>query len=84
MHPVFSADTCSLSIGMEAMGAQLHLDITRDSFESKLHREHTSARERIHNDTLYEFLLEKFRYDILLYEWGKNISLVDCSDLDKL
>jgi hypothetical protein len=66
---------------MEAMAAQLHLDITSDSFESHLHHEHTSAQERIHNDTLYEFLLEKFRYDIALYEWSKNTSIVKCAEL---
>ncbi len=66
---------------MEALGAQLALDITRDSFESHLHHEHKSARERINNETLYEYLLEKFRYDIALYEWSKKLSVVKCRNL---
>eukprot|EP00804_Cyclotella_cryptica_P005830 CCRYP_000129-RA/>CCRYP_000129-RA protein AED:0.04 eAED:0.02 QI:0/1/0.33/1/1/1/3/15/851 len=77
----FILDEDCLDEGMETMGAQLHLGITRDSFESHLHHEHKSAQERINNDTLYEFLLEKFHYDIALYEWSKNISIVKCADL---
>lgn len=65
------------------MGAQLHLAITSDAFESHLHHEHKSAKERINNNTLYEFLQKKFRYDIALYEWSKNMSIVKCSDLPK-
>ncbi|KAL7479287.1 hypothetical protein ACHAW6_005022 [Cyclotella cf. meneghiniana] len=79
----FILDEDCLDEGMEAMGAQLHLDITSDSFESHLHHEHTSAQERIHNDTLYEFLLDKFHYDIALYEWSKNMSIVKCTELVK-
>ena len=44
-----------------------------------LHRIHKTARERITNDTLWEFLNDKFRHDIALYEWSKNHSIVKCS-----
>lgn len=36
------------------------------------------ARDRIGHDDVYEFLLEKNRLDIELYEWSKSLSLVKC------
>lgn len=41
-----------------------------------------TARERIGNDTLYEYLMSRFRRDIELYEWSRLISIVDCSHLN--
>ncbi|KAI2498022.1 hypothetical protein MHU86_16459 [Fragilaria crotonensis] len=39
---------------------------------------HPSARERIHNDSLYDYLLRRNTKDIELYNWAKNRSLVKC------
>ena len=38
------------------------------------------ARDRFHNDTLYEYMLEKNTMDLRLYEWSKNLSLVQCNN----
>jgi hypothetical protein len=43
-----------------------------------------TARERLGNDTLWEFLLERNENDIALYEWSKNRSLVVCDTLEKV
>jgi hypothetical protein len=77
----FVLDEECLDESMEAMGNQLGLQITADGFESRKHHYHATARERINNETLYEFLMEKFHYDVALYEWSKNMSVVRCSDL---
>ncbi|KAI2500717.1 hypothetical protein MHU86_13745 [Fragilaria crotonensis] len=37
-----------------------------------------SARERIQNDTLYDYLLRRNAMDIALYQWAKERSLVKC------
>ncbi|KAL3798491.1 hypothetical protein ACHAWO_011166 [Cyclotella atomus] len=77
----FILDEDCLDESMEAMGNVLGLHITADGFESRHHHYHPSAQERINNETLYEFLLNKFHYDMQLYEWSKNMSVVRCSDL---
>jgi len=41
-----------------------------------------TARERINNDTIYEFLLERGQLDIELYEWSKTLSIVNCSEVN--
>jgi hypothetical protein len=78
----FILDEDCLDESMESMGIILGLHITADGFESRHHHYHPSAQERINNETLYEFLLNKFHYDIQLYEWSKNMSVVRCSDLE--
>ena len=47
-------------------------------YTSRPGRRHPSARERMHNDTLYEYLVRRNTKDIELYEWAKNRSLVKC------
>lgn len=65
---------------MIALGNALHLNITRNSFESRLHHTHGSIRDRFGNDTLYEFVKKRFQRDIELYEWSKKHSIVVCDD----
>ena len=43
---------------------------------------HKTARERLENDTLYEFLRKKNANDIALYEWTKQRSLVVCDSIE--
>jgi len=40
---------------------------------------HDTARKRIGNDTLYEYIQERFKYDIELYRWSKSQSIVKCN-----
>jgi hypothetical protein len=79
----FILDEDCLDESMEAVGAELNLNVTTESFTNKFHHEHQAARDRINNATLYEFLMDKFHYDIQLYEWSKSASIVKCDDLDK-
>ena len=46
-------------------------------------RVHPLPRERIGHEDIYEFLRDKNRQDIALYEWSKGISLLDCSKLQQ-
>lgn len=66
---------------MVALGDALNLTITKEGFESSLHREHAPTRDRLGNDTLYEYVKRRFRRDIELYEWSKERSIVVCDDL---
>ena len=64
---------------MIAMGKVLNLNITEKDFDKHFHHVHVgSVRERLNNDTLYEYLQQRFRRDIELYEWSKNQSIIQC------
>lgn len=39
-----------------------------------------SIQDRIANETLWDFLSHKFRFDIALYEWSKEQSVLKCSN----
>lgn len=60
-----------------AMGKILHIPSYTFS-DMKNRPKIKSARDRINNDTLYEFLLHRFRRDIELYEWSKSRSIMIC------
>lgn len=77
----FILDEDCLDESMEAMSRQLGLHVTSEGFESRKHHYHLTAQERIKNETLYDFLLHKFHYDIELYEWSKKKSVMKCRDL---
>ncbi len=77
----FILDRSCLADSMVAMGDALNLTITKESFESGLHGKHASPRDRLGNDTLYEYVKRRFRRDIELYEWSKERSIVVCDDL---
>jgi hypothetical protein len=64
-----------------AMSSLLHLNLTVEDTSSTKHlvQSHPPMRERLNNDTLYEYLQEKFKLDIELYEYAKSISVLDCS-----
>ena len=75
----FVLDSACLNDGMIAVGKQLHLNITEEAFSSRKHHSHPlSLRERLGNDTLYDYLNHKFRRDIELYEYSKGLSIVQC------
>lgn len=71
-----------LEESLAAMATTLHLPLENDTNAARrqnLHHKHTiSSRERIANDTLYEFVRHRFRRDIELYEWSKTRSVVQC------
>ena len=41
----------------------------------------SNARDRIKSDEVYEYLVERNKMDIAMYEWSKGISLVRCDEL---
>ena len=43
-------------------------------------KHHPTAKERINNDTLYDYLLRRNSKDIELYKWAKERSLVKCEE----
>ena len=43
-----------------------------------------STRDRIANDTLFEYLQTRFRSDIELYEWSKTQSIVRCDEAENI
>jgi hypothetical protein len=80
-----------LNEGMIELAKLLNLNATKffaDYNKRKPHRKddncisnNNTSRERIGYDDVYNYLLEKNKWDILLYEYSKNISLVRCDGL---
>eukprot|EP00550_Attheya_septentrionalis_P011401 CAMPEP_0198306294 /NCGR_PEP_ID=MMETSP1449-20131203/58343_1 /TAXON_ID=420275 /ORGANISM="Attheya septentrionalis, Strain CCMP2084" /LENGTH=132 /DNA_ID=CAMNT_0044008845 /DNA_START=1051 /DNA_END=1449 /DNA_ORIENTATION=+ len=78
----FVLDQDCLDESLEAFVSKLGLSLKPGKSGAKIPRsKHSTARERIGNDTLYNFLVERNRQDIDLYEWSKKISLIDCSEV---
>ena len=83
-HMTYIMDQACLNENMERLGQELGWGMTTlfKNFRAKekKRKNRASARERIGNDTLYEYLLERNKYDIELYEWSKQKSLVVCGN----
>ena len=79
----FILDQACLDDSMGALADRLNISVDLSKDERKKPKKHESARTRMANDTLYDYVKKKFRRDIELYEWSKTQSLVDCSQLSK-
>lgn len=73
----FVLDVECLEEGVRALSEELRFNHTSLMKDSLTHV-HPPVRDRIGNDTIYFKLLERNRRDIELYEWSKNLSLVNC------
>lgn len=72
-----------LNEGMQALADQLGIKTTiADNRAAKHH--HPSAKDRIPYPEVYDFLRERNKLDIELYQWSKTISLVDCAALNEM
>ena len=71
-----------LNEGLEVLARLLNLDDSdvKKSNKTKEFKK-LSTRERIGYGDVYDYLLEKNHWDIQLYEYSKNISLVRCNEL---
>lgn len=76
----FVVDQDCLSESVAIVGQVLKMPgfKVRRKSEEYYHFKHESARERIANDTLWEYINHKFQLDIELYEWSKTISVLEC------
>lgn len=79
-------DIQCLNEGMIELAKQLHLNITTiQAAMTKKGNNHLEVsptadhRERIGYDDVYQYLANKNKWDIELYEYSKSISLVKCS-----
>jgi hypothetical protein len=68
-------DIRCLDQGLEAVSRLLNIKLNKP----RKSRQHWSLRERVGYNDVYDYLLEKIRLDIELYEWFKKLALVDCS-----
>jgi hypothetical protein len=75
-------DQACLNENMAKLGQELGWDTTTLFRKFRIldlkRKNRSSARERIGNDTLYDYLVERNKNDIELYEWSKTKSLVVC------
>lgn len=75
----FILDAACLTESMKALSEKLDLDLDMNQIaDFNSYRTKDSARVRIGNDTLYEYLENRFKRDIELYEWSKSRSVVQC------
>ena len=79
----FVLDVACLDAGMQSLADELDMGITivEDQRHAAQHV-HPDPRDRIPYPAVYDFLVERNRLDIELYQWSKTISLVDCAALD--
>lgn len=83
----FVLDINCLDESMTALSQLLGVSLPRKSTQEmellRQRHEHPPLDRRIPFSNVYEYLLERNRLDIELYEWSKNISLVNCEDWKK-
>ena len=72
----FVLDQACLDEGLVALGRELGLSPPK----LRPPKHHSSARERINDPALYDFIKRQMQRDIELYEWSKGISLVTCNE----
>lgn len=84
-------DIACLDDGLDALARLLDLNMTfvaekqtnitrtRSYNAKKREFKRTPVREQIGYEDVYDYLVEKNRFDIQLYEYSKTISLVDCN-----
>ena len=73
-------DIQCLDQGLEAVSRLLNISLNQPNTPRKP-RQEVSLRDRVGYKDVYEYLLEKNQLDIELYEWSKNLALVDCSKI---
>lgn len=71
----FVLDQDCLNANLAAMADRLN--VTYKPAKQETH--HKIAKERIQNETLYNYLLERNTLDMELYRWAKTKSLVQCN-----
>jgi hypothetical protein len=78
----FVLDLECLNEGMQELADQLGMNITiTDPPDRNEKHTHKPPKERIPYPEIYDFLKERNKLDIELYEWSKSLSLVDCAAL---
>jgi hypothetical protein len=73
----FVLDIACLAEGIQALADILGIEIIPEP-KGSVH-EHQPIEQRIPYPEVLDYLRERNRFDIKLYEWSKTISLVDCS-----
>jgi hypothetical protein len=81
-------DMACLDRGMEALEDLFHYTLSPRGEKNRAkavakHDGRPPPRERIGNDKVYNYLLERNTLELELYEWSKSIALVQCSDNKK-
>lgn len=76
----FVLDIACLTEGLEVLARLLNLDDSNKKKSNKNKKPKKLSPEIGYGD-VYNYLLEKNKWDIQLYEYSKNISLVRCNEL---
>jgi hypothetical protein len=76
----FILDMACFDQSMSAMADILGITITPQKAQ-RLHHTHKSPKERIPYPDVYDYLVERNKMDIALYEWTKTQALVKCDEL---
>ncbi len=77
-------DIQCLTEGLDALSNLLNITLAKPNpRKANKPHQHAPTRERVGYDDVYEFLMEKNRLDIELYEWSKSFALIDCSKIQR-
>ena len=71
-------DIACLDNGIDALADLLNITLNESRRKKRKSEHHASVRERIGHDDVYEYLLEKNKPSIELYEWSKTKALIQC------
>jgi hypothetical protein len=71
-------DQRCLELSLQHVGINLGFDNSKPGYLHNAKHLHASSRQRIANDTLYEELRQRNKWDIKLYEWAKTQAVVRC------
>ncbi|CAB9499265.1 expressed unknown protein [Seminavis robusta] len=77
----FVLDIECLDAGMAELARVLDIDLGPPDNKPRKSHNHKPPSERIPYREVYDYLLERNKLDIELYEWAKARSLVNCSEL---
>jgi hypothetical protein len=76
----FVLDVHCLDANLQALAAILGIELKESGHKKNVH--HKPLSERIPYPAVYDYLAQRNRRDIELYEWSKGLSLVNCEALE--
>ena len=79
-------DIACLDQGMMVLADLLNISLHQKKSKSKeklteILSTRKTPRERVGHDDVYDFMVDRNRLNIELYEWSKSLALVNCSAL---
>ncbi|CAB9512030.1 expressed unknown protein [Seminavis robusta] len=79
----FVIDIACLGDSLQKLADVLGIELTQNTKSADSHHQHKTLEERIPYPKVLNYLKEKNKRDIELYEWSKTRSILECSALEQ-